>query len=67
MLAAATTTTLTQVHRPQGLAENLKDGQTSMVVEAGNARREIEEKAGKPVITRQNAVDFAKLLTDSNC
>lgn len=63
MLAEATTTTLTQVHRPQGLAENRRMAKQGGSV-AGNARREIEEKAGKPVITRQNAVDFAKLLTD---
>ena len=63
MLAEATTPTLTQVHRPQGLAENRRMAKQGGSV-AGNARREIEEKAGKPVITRQNAVDFAKLLTD---
>ena len=63
MLAEATTTTLTQAHHPQGLAENRRMAKQGGSV-AGNARREIEEKAGKPVITRQNAVDFAKLLTD---
>lgn len=31
---------------------------------AGNARREIEERTGKPVITSKNAIDFGRLISD---
>ena len=31
---------------------------------AGNARREIEERTGKPVITSKNAIDFSRLISD---
>lgn len=60
MLAEATTTTLTQVHRPQGLAENRRMAKQGGSV-AGNARREIEEKAGKPVITPAKCSRFCQI------
>ncbi|NLA79607.1 MAG: phage antirepressor protein [Chloroflexi bacterium] len=63
MLAEATTTELTQTIHPQGLEENkavAKDGGTV----AGNARKDIEARTGKPVITSKNAVDFSKLIED---
>lgn len=31
---------------------------------AGNARKEIEQETGKPVITSKNAVDLSKLIED---
>ena len=31
---------------------------------AGNARKEIEQKTGKPVITSKNAVDLSRLIED---
>lgn len=31
---------------------------------AGNARKQIETQTGKPVITQQNAKDFARLIED---
>lgn len=31
---------------------------------AGNARKEIEEATGKPVITPKNAIDFGRLISD---
>ena len=31
---------------------------------AGNARKDIEERTGKPVITSKNAVDFSNLIFD---
>ena len=31
---------------------------------AGNARKDIEERTGKPVITAKNAVDFSNLISD---
>lgn len=64
MLAEATTATLTNAKNPQGLAENRKIARESGAV-AGNARKEIEQKSGKPVISKQNAADFAKLLTET--
>ena len=50
MLAEATTTELTKTQNPTGLSENSiiarKGGQI-----AGNARKEIEQQTGKPVVT----------------
>ena len=63
MLAEATTTELTQTIHPQGLEENkavAKEGGTV----AGNARKDIEARTGKPVIISKNAVDFSKLIED---
>ena len=31
---------------------------------AGNARKEIEEKTGKPVISSKNAAEMSKLIED---
>lgn len=63
MLAEATTTELTKQTHPQGLDENKQVAQRGGTV-AGNARKEIEAQTGKPVLSRQNAVDFAKLIED---
>lgn len=63
MLAEATTTELAKQTNPQGLDENKKVAKRDGTV-AGNARREIEAQTGKPVLSRQNAVDFAKLIED---
>lgn len=63
MLAEATTTELTQTMDPQGLEENkaiAKEGGTV----AGNARKDIEARTGKPVITQKNALDFSGLIED---
>lgn len=54
MLAEATTTELTRVHNPNGLEENRAVAKKGGKV-AGNARKEIEEQTGKPVITSDNA------------
>ena len=54
MLAEATTTTLTNSQNPQGLEENRTVAQKGGKI-AGNARKEIEEQTGKPVITSDNA------------
>ena len=63
MLAEATTTELTKTTNPQGLEENKKVAKEGGSV-AGNARKEIEQKTGKPVITSKNAVDLSKLIED---
>ncbi len=63
MLAEATTTELTQTVNPQGLEENkavAKEGGTV----AGNARKDIEARTGKPVITSKNALNFSKLIDE---
>jgi hypothetical protein len=31
---------------------------------AGNARKDIEKRTGKPAITNKKAIDFSRLLTD---
>ena len=54
MLAEATTTELTKVQNPDGLEENKNTARQGGNV-AGNARKEIEEKTGKPVISSENA------------
>lgn len=63
MLAEATTTELTKTTNPQGLEENKKVAKEGGSV-AGNARREIEQKIGNPVITSKNAVDLSRLIED---
>ena len=63
MLAEATTTELTQNLNPQGLEENKKVAKDGGAV-AGNARKDIEAKTGKPVITKKNSIDFSQLLED---
>lgn len=63
MLAEATTTELTKTTNPNGLEENKKVAKEGGSV-AGNARKEIEQKTGKPVITSKNAVDLSRLIED---
>ncbi|HPX32186.1 MAG TPA: BRO family protein [Erysipelotrichaceae bacterium] len=63
MLAEATTTELTQTLNPQGLEENKEIAKEGGTV-AGNARKDIEARTGKSVITQKNAFDFSKLIED---
>ena len=63
MLAEATTTELTKTTNPKGLEENRKVAKEGGGI-AGNARKEIEERTGKPVISSKNAVDMSKLIED---
>lgn len=62
MLAEATTTELTKVNNPQGLLENQAVANAGGTV-AGNARKEIEEKTGRPVITAQNAKQLGNVVS----
>ena len=62
-LAEATTTELSKEEKPQTFEENRAVARSGGEV-AGNARRDIEKRSGKPVITSKKAVDFARLLTD---
>ena len=62
MLAEATTTELTKAANPNGLSENRKVAQEGGTI-AGNARKEIEERTGQPVVTSQNAKQLQNLVT----
>jgi len=60
MLAETATTEISQKRQPKNLPENKKVAREGGTV-AGNARKEIELKTGKKVITRKNATGL-KLL-----
>ena len=62
MLAEATTTELTKASNPNGLSENRKVAQEGGTI-AGNARKEIEERTGQPLVTSQNAKQLQNLVT----
>lgn len=62
MLAEATTTELSKTHEPQGLAENQSIARQGGQI-AGNARKEIEENTGRPVITSKNAAELNAVVT----
>lgn len=62
MLAEATTTELSKEKEPKTFIENRSVARSGGEV-AGNARRDIENRTGKPVITEKNAVDFSLLLS----
>lgn len=63
MLAEAATKDIANATHSQGLEENKKVAKDGGSI-AGNARREIEERTGKPVITSKNAIDFSRLISD---
>ena len=63
MLAKATTTELTKTENPQGLEENIAVAQAGGEV-AGDARRSIEARTGRPVITGENAVQLNAVVTN---
>ena len=62
MLAEATTTEISKKEKPDTLDKNKSVAKRGGRV-AGNARKEIEQQTGKPVITSKNAVDFSQLIT----
>ena len=62
MLAEATTTEISKTSEPQTFEENRQVAKSGGDV-AGNARKDIEIRTGKPVITPKNAVDFTKLIS----
>lgn len=61
MLAEATTTELVNENNPQGLEENIKTAIEGGSI-AGEARKSIEAKTGKSVISNKKAIDFTKVL-----
>lgn len=63
MLAEATTTELSKTQNPKGLEENRQIAKEGGTV-AGNARKDIEQRTGKPVISAQNAAEMSDLVTD---
>lgn len=63
MLAETSTTDISREEQPQTFSENRAVAQKGGEV-AGIARRALEERTGRPVITSKNAMDFHQLLTD---
>jgi hypothetical protein len=63
MLAEATTTELTKTQHPKGLQENKEMAREGGTV-AGNARKDIEQRTGKPVITAENRIQLSQVVTD---
>ncbi|MEG1823409.1 MAG: Bro-N domain-containing protein [Cloacibacillus sp.] len=61
MLAEATTTEISKTVKPETFDENATVARQGGQV-AGNARKEIEAKSGRPVITKQNAIDFTNII-----
>ncbi|BFU59599.1 MULTISPECIES: BRO family protein [Rodentibacter] len=61
MLAEAATKDITQISHPQGLEANRQVAKRGGNV-AKIARQSLEQETGQPVITRKNAIDFARLL-----
>ena len=54
MLAEASTTEISRQKQPEGFEESRVIARQGGTI-AGNTRKEIEEKSGKPVVTKQNA------------
>ena len=63
MLAETATTDIAEATNPQGLDENKKAAQDGGSI-AGDARKSIEARTGKPVITSKNAIDLGRLISD---
>lgn len=63
MLAETSTTDISCEEQPQTFSENRAVAQKGGEV-AGIARRALEERTGRPVITSKNAMDFHQLLTE---
>jgi len=60
-LAEVTTTEISKKEKPDTFEENRRVARSGGEV-AGIARREVEKRIGKPVITSKKAVDFAQLV-----
>ncbi len=63
MLAETSTTDISKVEKPVGLAENIQVAQQGGEV-AGIARKALEKRTGQPVITAKNAEDFKQLVIE---
>lgn len=63
MLAEATTTEISKREQPTSFDENVKIAKRGGVV-AGNARKDIEQETGDPVITSKNASELNTVVTN---
>ena len=63
MLAETATKDIAEATNPQGLEENKQVAQDGGSI-AGDARKSIEARTGKPVITSKNAIDLGRLIRD---
>lgn len=63
MLAETATKDIAEAKNPQGLEENKQVAQDGGSI-AGDARKSIEARTGKPVITSKNAIDLGRLICD---
>lgn len=63
MLAEASTRDISKSEKPEGFSENLKIAHQGGEV-AGIARKALEERTGKPVITSQNATQLNAIVTN---
>ena len=62
MLAEASTTSISRTEQPEGLEENKRVARRGGR-RAGNARRELEQETGRPVVTSENAQTLQQLVT----
>lgn len=63
MLAETATKDIAEAKNPQELEENKQVAQDGGSI-AGDARKSIEARTGKPVITSKNAIDLGRLISD---
>ena len=63
MLAETATKDIAEATNPQGVDENKQVAQDGGSI-AGDARKSIEARTGKPVITSKNAIDLGRLISD---
>ena len=63
MLAETATKDIAEATNPQGLEENKQVAQDGGAI-AGDARKSIEARTGKPVITSKNVIDLGRLISD---
>lgn len=63
MLAETATKDIAEATNPQGLEGNKQVAQDGGSI-AGDARKSIEARTGKPVITSKNAIDLGRLISD---
>ena len=63
MLAETATKDIAEATNPQGLDENKQVAQDGGSI-AGDARKSIEARTSKPIITSKNAIDLGRLISD---
>ena len=65
MLGEASTTEIVKTHNPKGFIQNQKTAKLGGAV-AGNARRELESRTGKKVVSKQNYLPDVKKKNELN-